>query len=161
IIKQEIHHEITEGMQGFVYNTRKPLFQDPRVRQALAYAFDFEWLNKNLMYDAYRRTNSWVSNSVFRSGAPGPADLASLEKYKGKIPDAVFTTPYVPPKSDGSGNIRDNLREALKLLKEAGWSFKGQKLVNDKTGEPFEFELLYPEERLSRIMLPFSQNLGR
>ncbi|MBV9523279.1 MAG: ABC transporter substrate-binding protein [Alphaproteobacteria bacterium] len=162
ILKDEIHHQLTEGMQGFVFNTRKPLFQDPRVRQALGYAFDFEWINKNLMYGAYQRTKSWFSNSVFAAtGLPGAAERAILEKYRGRIPEAVFTTPYEPPTTDGSGNLHDNLREALRLLKQAGWSFKGDQLVNDKTGEPFTFEILYPEERLQRIMIPFSQNLAR
>ncbi len=162
IVKQEIPYEVTEGMQGFVYNTRKPLFQDPRVREALAYAFDFQWLNKNLMYGAYKRTKSWFSNSIFAAtGKPSPAELEILNKYKGRIPDAVFTTPYEPPMTNGSGDIRDNLRQALRLLKEAGWSFKGSRLVNDKTGQPFEFEILNFEERVERIMLPFTQNLAR
>jgi microcin C transport system substrate-binding protein len=84
-----------------------------------------------------------------------------LEKYRGKIPDAVFTTPYREPKTDGSGNIRDNLREALRLLKEAGWSVKADRLVNDKTGAPLEFEMLLDNPQFERVVLPFAQNLKR
>jgi len=88
-------------------------------------------------------------------------ELKILEKFRGRIPDAVFTTEYDPPKYDGSGNIRDGLRAALKLLKEAGWTFKGEKLVNDETGQPFEFEILLVQPEFERIVLPFKKNLER
>ena len=114
-------------MQGFGYNLRRPLFQDPRVRQALGYGFDFEWSNKNLFYGAYKRTRSYFDNSeLAATGVPQGEELKILEPYRGKIPDEVFTKEYNPPKYDGSGNIRDGLREAMKLLKEAGWSFKNE-----------------------------------
>lgn len=162
IVKEQIPNAIPAGMQAFVYNTRKPLFQDRRVREALGYAFDFEWANKNLMYDAYHRTKSWFANSVFASsGLPGKEELAILEKFRGRIPDTVFTQAYEPPKTDGTGNIRDNLRKGLELLKEAGWSFKGGRLVDDRTGKNFEFEILYDDQRMERILLPFKQNLER
>ena len=149
-------------MQGFGYNLRRPLFQDPRVREALAYAFDFEWSNKNLFYGAYTRTRSYFDNSeLAATGVPQGEELKILEKFRGQIPDAVFTTEYDPPKYDGSGNIRDGLREALKLLKEAGWTFKDEKLVNDKTGQPFEFEILLDNPQFERIVLPFAKNLER
>ncbi|HEX7967715.1 MAG TPA: extracellular solute-binding protein, partial [Stellaceae bacterium] len=141
--KDDIPNKVPTGMQGFGYNTRRPLFQDRRVRQALGYFFDFEWTNKNLFYNAYTRTASYFSNSdLASSGLPSADELKLLEKYKGDIPDEVFTAAYQPPKTDGSGNIRDNMRQALRLLKEAGWSIKNEKLVNDKTGQPFEFEFL-------------------
>ncbi len=160
--KEEIPNKIPTGMQGFAFNTRRPLFQDARVRQALGYLFDFEWSNKNLFYDAYTRTKSYFSNSdLASSGLPTPDELNILDKYKGQIPDAVFTTAYEPPKTDGSGNIRDNMRQALRLLKEAGWSVKSETLVNDKTGQPFEFEFLLTEPEFERIVLPFIQNLQR
>jgi microcin C transport system substrate-binding protein len=162
IKKEQIPNELPSGMQGFGYNLRRPLFQDPRVRQALGYAFDFEWSNKNLFYGAYTRTRSYFDNSeLAATGTPQGAELQLLEKYRGKIPDEVFTKEYDPPKYDGSGNIRDGLREALQLLKAAGWSFKNEKLVNDQTGQPFEFEILLSDPQFERIVLPFAKNLER
>ena len=149
-------------MQGFGYNLRRPIFQDPRVREALAYGFDFEWSNKNLFYGAYTRTRSYFDNSeLAATGVPQGEELKVLDKFRGQIPDAVFTTEYDPPKYDGSGNIRDGLIAALKLLKQAGWSVKNEKLVNDKTGQPFEFEILIDDPRFERILLPFIQNTKR
>ena len=163
LIKKElIPNQLPSGMQGFGYNLRRPLFQDPRVRQALAYAFDFEWSNKNLFYGAYTRTRSYFDNSeLAATGLPQGEELKILEKFRGKIPEEVFTTEYDPPKYDGSGNIRDGLREALALLKAAGWGFKNEKLVNDKTGQPFEFEILLVQPEFERIVLPFAKNLER
>ena len=162
IKKAEIPNQLPSGMQGFAYNLRRPLFQDPRVREALAYGFDFEWSNKNLFYDAYTRTRSYFDNSeLAATGAPQGEELKILEKFRGQVPDRVFTTEYDPPKYDGSGNIRDGLRAALKLLKEAGWTFKGEKLVNDETGQPFEFEVLLDNPQFERIVLPFAKNLER
>jgi microcin C transport system substrate-binding protein len=162
IKKEEIPNELPSGMQGFGYNLRRPLFQDPRVRQALAYAFDFEWSNKNLFYGAYTRTRSYFDNSELAAkGVPQGAELQLLEKYRGKVPDEVFTKEYDPPKYDGSGNIRDGLREGLKLLQAAGWGFKNEKLVNEKTGQPFEFEILLDNPQFERIVLPFAKNLER
>src|SRR5205814_9386382 len=143
IKKEEIPNQLPSGMQGFGYNLRRPIFQDPRVRQALAYGFDFEWSNKNLFYGAYQRTRSYFDNSELAApGVPPGEELKILEKFRGQIPDTVFTSEYDPPKYDGSGNIRDGLRAALKLLKEAGRTFKGEKLVTDETVHPCEFEIL-------------------
>jgi microcin C transport system substrate-binding protein len=159
--KEEIPNKVPAGMQGFGFNTRRDFFKDPRVRQALSYLFDFEWTNKNLFYDAYTRTESYFSNSeLASSGLPSPDELKILEKYKEQIPDEVYTKAYEPPKTDGSGNLRDNMRQALRLLKEAGWSVKGEKLVND-AGQPFAFEFLLDQPEFERIVLPFVQNLGR
>lgn len=162
IKKEQIPNGLPSGMQGFGYNLRRPIFQDPRVREALAYAFDFEWSNKNLFYGAYQRTRSYFDNSdLAATGVPQGQELQILDKFKGQIPDAVFTTEYDPPKYDGSGNIRDGLRQALKLLMEAGWVFKDEKLVNAKTGQPFEFEILLDNPQFERIVLPFADNLKR
>lgn len=162
IKKEEIPNQLPSGMQGFAYNLRRPLFQDARVREALAYAFDFEWSNKNLFYSAYKRTRSYFDNSeLAATGVPQGEELKILEEFRGQIPERVFTTEYNPPKYDGSGNIRDGLRVALKLLKEAGWTFKGEKLVNDETGQPFEFEILLVQPEFERIALPFKKNLER
>jgi len=162
IKKEQIPHQRPSGMQGFAFNLRRPLFQDPRVREALAYAFDFEWSNKNLFYDAYTRTRSYFDNSeLAATGVPQGEELKILEKFRGQIPEEVFTTEYDPPKYDGSGNIRDGLRAALKLLKDAGWTFKSEKLVNDETGQPFEFEIILVQPEFERIVLPFKKNLER
>ncbi len=162
IKKEQIPNQLPSGMQGFGYNLRRPLFQDARVRQALAYGFDFEWSNKNLFYGLYARTRSYFDNSeLAATGVPQGEELKILEPFRGKVPDEVFTKEYDPPKYDGSGNIRDGLREALKLLKDSGWSFKNEKLVNDKTGQPFEFEILLNDPQMERIVLPFSKNLER
>ena len=160
--KEEIANKVPQGMQGFAFNLRRPLFQDVRVRAALDYLFDFEWTNKNLFFEAYKRTNSYFPNTDLASSGPPSADeLKLLDKYKGEIPDDVFTKPYVEPKTDGTGNIRDNMRQALRLLKEAGWSVKNEKLVNDKSGQSFEFEFLFSEADFERIFLPFKRNLAR
>jgi microcin C transport system substrate-binding protein len=162
IKKERMPNELPSGMQGLGYNLRRPLFQDPRVRQALAYAFDFEWSNKNLFYGLYQHTRSYFDNSeLAATGVPQGSELQILEKFRGKVPDEVFTTEYNPPKYDGSGNIRDGVREALALLKSAGWSFKGEKLINDKTGQPFEFEILLDDPQYERIILPLIKNLER
>jgi microcin C transport system substrate-binding protein len=162
IKKDVIPNQLPSAMQGFGYNLRRPMFQDPRTRQALAYAFDFEWSNKNLFYGSYTRTRSYFDNSeLAATGVPQGEELTILEPFRGQIPDEVFTAEYNPPKYDGSGNIRAGLEAAVKLLKAAGWSFKGEQLVSDKTGEPFQFELLNEDPQMERISLPFIQNLKR
>ena len=162
MIKVELPNDNPTGMQGFIYNLRRPLFQDRAVRQALAYAFDFEWSNKALFYGQYARTKSYFSNSDFASrGLPMGDELAILEKYRGRIPDEVFTTEYDPPTTDGSGNVRANLRKGAALLKSAGWEIKGDRLTNAKTGSVLEFEILLDNAAFERIVQPFIQNLGR
>jgi microcin C transport system substrate-binding protein len=162
IIKEDLPNEMPLPMQAFVYNIRRPLFQDPRVREALAYAFDFEWLNKNLFFGLYKRTNSYFFNSELAArGLPNAEELKVLEPLRAELPARVFTTEYQPPTTDGSGNIRDNLREGLRLLKEAGWEIRGNKLVEAKTGKPFEFDILSPEPTMERVALPFIRNLER
>jgi microcin C transport system substrate-binding protein len=161
IKKEEIPHELGTGMQGFVFNTRRPLFQDPRVRHALAYAFDFEWTNRTIMYGQYDRTESYFSNTELAAeGLPSEAELALLEPYREQLPAEVFTEVYQAPSTDGEGGIRQNLRTALGLLREAGWSVEGGKLVNGK-GEPFRFEILLNGPSFERHTLPFIKNLER
>jgi microcin C transport system substrate-binding protein len=162
IKKEEIRHLRPTGMQAFVFNTRKAIFKDSRVRRALAFAFDFEWTNKNLFYGQYVRTRSFFSNSELASaGLPGAGEIKILEPLRGKIPEEVYTKVYSPPASDGSGNIRGNLRHAFRLLKAAGWTFKGGKLVNAETGQPFTFQILLGSPTWERIALPFTRNLKR
>jgi microcin C transport system substrate-binding protein len=160
--KEAIPNELPTGMQAFAFNTRRTLFKDSRVRRALGYAFDFEWTNKVLFFGQYTRTRSYFSNSELAStGLPLPGELAILERYRGRIPDQVFTDIFEPPRTDGSGNIRDNLREAFRLLKEAGWIVRDGKLVNAETGKPFEFEMLLIEPAFERVALAYKRNLQR
>jgi microcin C transport system substrate-binding protein len=162
IIKEVIDNDVNQGMQCFVFNTRRSFFKDRKVRQALAYAFDFEWTNKNLFYGQYTRSKSFFSNSeLASSGLPGREELRILEPYRNRLPPEVFEKEYQPPKTDGSGNIRNNIRTALRLLKQAGWEIKGKKLANNKTGELFEFEILLIDPSTERIVLPFKRNLAR
>ena len=164
---EEIGHERTAGMQGFVFNLRKPLFQDPRVRQALAMAFDFEWSNANLFYNAYTRTDSFFDNSELGSRGllkdAGAEEREILERYRGKLPEQVYSAVFQPPKTDGSGarGIRPNLRGAAKLLREAGWQTKDNKLVNTETGKPFRFQILLVSPAFERVALPYKRNLER
>ena len=161
IRREEIPHEVPTGMQGYVFNERRPLFRDRRVRWALAHAFDFEWTNKHLFYGAYTRTRSYFSNSELAArGLPSPEELRVLEPLRGLVPEEVFTREYVPPTTDGSGNIRENLRIALDLLRQAGWQVRGQRLV-DAQGRPFEFEILGNDPSFERVHLPFVRNLER
>jgi microcin C transport system substrate-binding protein len=161
IRKEQIPNEVPTGMQGFVYNTRRPIFRDPRVRAALAAAFDFEWSNAHLFYGAYTRTRSYFSNSELASrGLPSAAELAVLAPFRGRVPEEVFTREYQPPATE-PGGLRPNLVRALELLKEAGWVVRDLRLVNAETGEPFTFEILLDDATFERIALPFVKNLER
>jgi len=160
--KEEIPNEQPTGMQAFVFNIRRPIFQDRAVREALGYAFDFEWTDTHLFYGAYTRTKSYFSNSELASrGLPSPAELKILDPYRGRIPDEVFTKEYAPPSTAGEGGIRANLLTARDLLAKAGWIMRDDKLVNAKTGEPFEFEILLDNPAFERVVLPFLGNLRR
>ncbi|TVM17336.1 ABC transporter substrate-binding protein [Oceanidesulfovibrio indonesiensis] len=160
IVMEEIPHSLSGGMQGFVMNTRRDVFRDPRVRYAMNFAFDFEWTNKNLFYDQYARTESYFSNSDLAStGLPSQAELKLLEPFRGKIPEEVFTTEYKAPKTDGSGNVRENLRAALQLLSEAGYTLENG--VQTKDGKKLEIELLMRDPAFERIVLPYIRNLER
>jgi len=160
--KEEIAHNRSTGMQAFVFNTRRGKFKDHRVRQALGYAFDFEWSNKNLFYGQYSRTRSYFDNSeLAATGTPKGDELKLLQPFRDRLPPEVFTQEYNPPKSNGSGNIRRNLRAAGKLLNQAGWVIKGGKRVFEATGAPMELEVLLVSPLFERIVLPFAKNLEK
>ena len=163
LIKKElIEHQNPQGMQGFAFNTRKEIFEDKRVREALSYAFDFEWTNKNLFYNAYKRTNSFFENSeLASSGVPLGGELDLLNDYRELLPQKLFQEEYNPPKTDGSGFMRKELQEATKLLQDAGWELQEGKLINKKSGSKFEFELLLVSPAFERIVLPFKDNLAK
>ena len=155
-------NERPTGMQAFAMNLRRPLFQDARVRYALAHAFDFEWSNKALFFSQYKRSESYFSNSeLAATGLPSGEELKVLEPWRGRIPEEVFTTQYRAPATDGSGWPRENLKRAFALLDHAGWEVRDMKLVNRKTGEPFQFEILLVSAGFERIVLPFARNLSR
>ena len=159
--KEALPNNRTQGLQGWAYNMRRPIFEDRRVREALGYAYDFEWSNKTLSYGQYTRSRSYFSNSELEAkGLPSAEELKLLEPLRGQIPDEVFAKEYKPPMTDGSGNNRENLRKAAELLKQAGWEVKNGKLVDAK-GEPFAFEILLHDPSYERITLPFVKNLER
>jgi microcin C transport system substrate-binding protein len=151
--------ESPSGAQGFFLNTRRPKFSDVRVRKALDYAFDFEWTNKNIFYDLYTRTESFFENSDMKaSGKPSPAELALLEPFRAQLSEEVFGEAYKPPVSDASGQDRKLLREAGRLLDEAGWRVKDGKRVDAK-GEVLDFEFLITDPATERILTPYVKNL--
>lgn len=161
LVKEEIENARPAGMQGFIYNIRRDVFKDEAVREALNYAFDFEWSNKQFAYGAYVRTDSYFENSELAStGLPQGEELVLLERFRGQIPDEVFTETYTNPLSDGSGNARKNLRTAMKILNDAGWVL-GDDGVRSKDGVRLEFEILDGNPLFERWVLPFIQNLDR
>ncbi|WP_232465118.1 extracellular solute-binding protein [Oleiphilus messinensis] len=162
LVKEEIHHKRPAGMQAFVFNTRRTKFDNPQVRRALAYAFDFEWTNQNLFYSQYKRTNSYFENSELASrGLPSAAELEILQPYKSQLPEEVFTKAYQAPTTAAPSNLRKNLREGLKILKAAGWNIVNGTLVNGKTGQPLKFEIMLYSKDFERIVQPFIQNLKK
>jgi microcin C transport system substrate-binding protein len=148
------------GAQGWFINTRREKFKDPRLREALCLAFDFEWTNKTIMYGSYKRTHSVFQNSdMMAQGAPDAEQLALLEPFRGQVPDEVFGEPFVPPVSDGSGQDRTMLRKAVALLQSAGYVIKDGKRVTPK-GERVTFEFLIDEPSFQPHHLPFIKNLA-
>ncbi len=162
IVKEEIAHERPANAQAFVFNTQQAIFKDPKVRQALNYAMDFEWMNNNLFYNQYTRTRSYFQNTEYEAkGTPQGDELALLTKYKNQLPPSLFTEEFQPPVTDGSGRIRSQMRSAFKLLKEAGWELKDKVMTSTETGEPFSFELLIYSPTTERIAIPVQKNLKR
>ena len=157
--KEVLPDETPSGTQGFFINTRRDTFKDPRVREALALAFDFEWTNRNLFYGLYDRTQSYFENSPMEAeGEPSSAERALLEEIGVEVPAAALGPAVLPPVSDGSGRDRNLLRKAIKLLDEAGWRIKNGVRVNDK-GEPLKVEFLTFEPAFERIIAPYVKNL--
>ena len=155
-------HGRAQGMRGMAYNVRRPIFQDRRVRQALTHALDFEWINRNYLRGQYRRIDSYFANSTMGArGLPEDRELALLEPYRGVLPAEVFAEPAPLPRTDGSGNIRAGLRQAGRLLDEAGWVIRDGNRVNADTGEPLTFEILLRSASDERIASSFAANLRR
>lgn len=159
LIKETLPDERASGAQGFFLNMRRDKFADVRVRQALDMAFDFEWTNKNLFFDAYRRTGSFFENSVLRaSGNPTPAEQTLLEPLKDRLPATAFEVAYEPPVSNGSGQDRKLLRAAANLLSEAGWEIKDGSRVNAE-GKRLSVEFLIFAPTFERVIGPYVRNL--
>jgi microcin C transport system substrate-binding protein len=158
--REEIPDDTPSGAQGWFINTRRGKFGDPRVREALIDAFDFEWTNKTIMFGAYKRTQSVFQNSpLMAEGLPGADERALLEPFRGQISDEVFGLPYVPPVSDGSGQDRALLRKGSQLLQEAGFVIRNGKRVGPN-GEPFAIEFLLDEPTFQPHHMPFIKNLA-
>jgi microcin C transport system substrate-binding protein len=161
IIKKTFPHGNNAGMQGFLMNTRRAIFHDRRVRQALGLALDFEWTNKSLFFDQYTRANSYFSNSYLAaSGLPSELELNYLQGFKKDLPPEVFTTPLTPPDTKSQDGQRVNLQQAKKLLAEAGWSAEGGSLKDTK-GNPFRFEILLVSQAFERVIAPYANNLKK
>ncbi|MBS1235635.1 MAG: peptide transporter substrate-binding protein, partial [Proteobacteria bacterium] len=163
IRRTELKHSNNAGMQGFVFNLRRPLFQDIRVRKAIGLALDFEWSNRNLFYNQYTRCYSYFSNSeLAATGLPGPDEIALLAPFRKQLPHSVFTEAWKPPSTLPPDSLRANLRRARDLLAEAGWTLKDGVLQNKK-GERLEFEIMLVsvQKGFERIIAPFARNLAK
>ncbi len=157
--KEVLPDETPSGTQGFFINTRRDKFKDPRVREALDLAFDFEWTNRNMFYGLYDRTQSFFENSPMKAeGKPSAAERTLMEGLGVPVPEAALGPAYLPPVSDGSGQDRNILLQAGKLLDEAGWTVKNGIRVNDK-GEPLKVEVLIFEPVMERVVAPYIKNL--
>lgn len=159
VIKREFPGDLRPSMQAHAVNQRRERFRDPRVREAIALCFDFEWTNRNLFYDAYKRSDSLFERSPYRAeGLPSPEELALLEPFREDLPETVFAEAVTQAKSDGSGRDRKLLGRALKLLSEAGWQRKNGMLENGR-GEKLTAEILVQDEGFIRVDTPWVENM--
>jgi microcin C transport system substrate-binding protein len=162
VIVEEFPQRDRGIMQGFVFNTRREKFKEPRLRRAFNFAYDFEEMNKQLFFGQYKRINSYFDGTeLASSGLPQGQELEILEKVRDQVPPEVFTTPYTNPVGGTPENVRANLREGTRLLKEAGYEIRNQKLVNAKTGEAMSVEILTEEPTIERIILFYKPSLER
>jgi microcin C transport system substrate-binding protein len=161
LVRETLPHKNNAGMQGFVFNLRKPVFQDRLVRKALSLAFDFEWTNEALFFGQYTRCDSFFSNSTMRAqGLPAGLELSYLEPFRATLPQEVFTTPPSPFSTKPPASLRANLLQAKKILAQAGWVVKNGVLTN-KAGQPLEFEILLVGAGFERVMEPYINNLKK
>ncbi|PKH09612.1 extracellular solute-binding protein [Moritella sp. Urea-trap-13] len=161
IIKEEIQHQNPQGMQAFWFNLRKDKFKDPKVRKALGLMFDFEWTNKTLFYSAYKRSDSFFSNSeLAANGIPAGDELALLSPFKAQLPPELFTQVYRLDKTQGNGRVRKQQRQAIELFKQAGWTLTAGKML-DANGQQLSIEFLVYSPSFERVIQPFRKNLQR
>jgi peptide/nickel transport system substrate-binding protein len=161
VVKEEFPYGLPKPMTALVFNTRRPVFADMRVREAIALLFDFEWINRSFFYGRYRRTASYFDDSELSAhGHPASAaERALLAPFPGAVRDDVMAGTWTPPVSDGSGRDRDALRRALALFRDAGYDLHDQKLRKRDTGEPLAFEIMVANRDQERLALTFAQNL--
>ena len=161
LVKGEFKHRLPAGFQSYVLNSRKDKLKDPRVREALGLAVDYEWMNRQMFYNAYQRVAGLLGNTDCQAtGEPGAEELALLTPWRGKVPDAVFGPMYVPPRTDGNSSLRGNLRRARELLRQAGWEVQDGVLRNKK-GEAFTLEYMDSNETGARVVSPWMRNLEK
>ena len=165
VVKHRFEHNNPAILQHFAFNIRRPQFKDKRVREAIDLAFNFEWANDKLFYNQYQRLYSYFTNTGLEAtGLPVGKEKAILEYYRGRIDDKVFTEPFTLPDNSTPQKLRENLRKAVKLLKNAGYDFKDGKMTNLATGEPLRFTVLSNSANgssFTRVMLPFLANLRK
>lgn len=163
ITREEVASRLPQGMNGFVFNTRRELFSDIRVREALGLVFDFEWVNRNLLFGLYQRAGSYFDGSDLSArGVPASeAERALLAPYADAVLPEIMDGTWQPPVSDGSGRDRVLIREAIRLLAEAGWRLDGGVMKNAETGAPFTFEFLAVNRQQERLALNWSEQLAR
>jgi len=162
VLREEFPNRSSGVMQAFALNIRREKFADPRVRRALNFAFDFEEMNKQIFFNQYKRISSYFDGTeLASSGLPQGRELEILETVRAQVPAEVFTTAYTNPVGGHPEAVRDNLHEALRLLKEAGYEVRDRKLVDIKTGTQFAFELLVEDPSFERVMLFFKPSLER
>lgn len=159
-IKKHIKDSNPNGMTGLIFNIRKPIFSDIRVRKALALVYDFEWANKNLFYGSYERSLSYFSNSDLAATAlPSQAELKLLEPFKSQLPEDVFSQAFQLPVYKSQQDYRSQLKVAQKLLQDAGWEIRQGRLLHIKDGKPFEFQILIPDASFARPYNAYINNL--
>ena len=161
LIKQAVPHERPSGTQAFFMNMRRDMFKDIRTRKALSLLFDFHWINKNIFSSAYKRSQTHYPNSVMGArGTPSPMEQALLAPFKDQMPEGVLSDAFQFNNYDNPRELRVATRQAIALLKEAGWQFEGSQLVNSK-GKAFEFEILIDSPSFQRVLLPYVKQLKK
>ena len=161
LVKGEFKHRLPSGFQSYVINTRRDKFKDVRVREALGLAIDYEWMNRQMFYGAYQRVTGLFGNTDCQaSGLPGPQELAILEPWRTQIAPAAMDVMFAPPRTDGAGSLRDNLRRARDLLGQAGWTVQDGVLRNKK-GEAMVIEYLDSNEGGARVVAPWARSLEK
>ena len=162
VSRRKVYLNTAQRMQGFIFNTRREKFDDPRVRRAFNLAYDFEWANKSLFYGQYQRVESYFQNTeLAATGLPEGLELEILTPLKDKIPPEVFTKPFASPVNAGTRDFRKHLRQAKKLLAEAGWTVKDGALTDATTGEAMTVEFLLVSPAFQRVVQPYARNLER